>query len=215
MPIRTLAVLAALLAGCGARQVATLPTDPGVTFAAHRTGDRLVVDRTRSGESGRLDAPGRLREASAPDLVLRVGDETRAALWIVGRSRVLVRDDPSTIAPRAGEVLSSWDGGALRLTLYPRTGAPLTTDPFAREGLHGGERLVHTAPRPAGAYRAPLRDGAGTEVGWLRVELGRSDGVPRVYDGVLPRAVDDGLAAAAAVALDGEIGWIVEHADAR
>jgi hypothetical protein len=148
-------------------------------------------------------------------MVLRVGNETRAALWIVGRSRVLVRDDASTIAPRAGEVLSSWDGGALRLTLYPRAGAPLMTDAFAREGLHGGERLVRAAPRPSGAYRAPLRDGAGTEVGWLRVELGRSDGVPLVYDAVLPRAVDDGLAAAAAVALDGEVGWIVEHADAH
>ena len=32
-----------------------------------------------------------------------------------------------------------------------------------------------------------------------------------VYDGVLPDATGDALAAAAAVALDGEVAWIEEH----
>jgi hypothetical protein len=37
----------------------------------------------------------------------------------------------------------------------------------------------------------------------------------RLYDGALPPGVDDVLAAAAVVALDGEVAWIADHGAVR
>ena len=53
----------------------------------------------------------------------------------------------------------------------------------------------------------------GVAGGWIRVRLARP--APTVYDAALPAAVDDALAAAAVVVLDGEVGWIAEHAAAE
>jgi hypothetical protein len=153
-----------------------------------------------------LTARGRLHDPDAPEFVLRVGDETRAGLWIVGRTRVLARDSTDNRAARVGEVLSTWDDGAIRLTLYPRSGAPLASDTFRAVG----GRVLARSSTPAGTYRAALRDTNGAEVGWLRVDAGAA-GAPRAYDAVLPERVDDAVAAAAAAALDVELGWIAEH----
>src|SRR5262245_58551276 len=112
-----LAVLALAVAACRAPRSA-LPVDPGVTFAAHRDGGGFVVDRPRAGEAGVLAARGRLHDPDAPNLVLRVGDEARTGLWNVGHTRVVARDGTDNRGPRAGEVLSAWDAGAIRLTLY-------------------------------------------------------------------------------------------------
>ncbi|HLY37234.1 MAG TPA: hypothetical protein VKU61_04320 [Candidatus Binatia bacterium] len=198
-----LVVLALAAAACRAPR-STLPVDPGVTFAAHRDGDGFVVDRTRAGETGVLAARGRLHDPDAPSFVLRVGDEARTGLWIVGHTRVLARDGTSNRGPRVGEVLSAWDDGAIRLTLYPRSGTPLETDTFHAVG----GRVLARSAGASGAYRAALRDTNGAEVGWLRVDAD----APRAYDAVLPERVDDAVAAAAAAALDAELGWIAEHA---
>jgi len=209
MPRRTPIVLVVGLAvaGCAHPPAARLPVEPLVTFATHRDGDRFVLDRMRTGTTGVLDPPGRFRADYAPDFVFRADDETRAALWVVGRSRVLIRDDASNISRRRGEVISDWEGGAIRITLFTPDGVVLRTDPFvARDG-----RPLARTPAPArGApaddvFRATLRDAHGADVGWLRVRS------PRVYDAVLPGSVDDALAAAAAVALDIEVGWIADR----
>jgi hypothetical protein len=129
-------------------------------------------------------------------------------LWLVGRSRVLVRDDPSSRAPRVAEVLVDWDDGAVRLQLWTRDGSTLWTETFRREdealltraGAGGGVR---------GTYRATVRDGAGAAVGWMRAQIAPER---RAYDAVFPARVEDGLAAAASIALDAEIGWLEEHA---
>jgi len=209
MPRRTPIVLVVglALAGCAHPPAARLPVEPLVTFATHRDGDRFVLDRMRTGTTGVLDPPGRFRGDDAPDFVFRADDATRAALWVVGRSRVLVRDEASTIARRRGEVLSDWEAGAIRLTLFAPDGVVLRTDPFV---ARDGRPLVHTASPARGTptddvFRAALRDAHGAEVGWLRVRS------PRVYDAVLPAAVDDALAAAAAVALDIEVAWIADR----
>jgi hypothetical protein len=201
-------LLVALLAGCRTPRT-VLPVDPGVTFAAHRVANGFVLDRTRSGETGSLERRGRLHEPDAPDFVLRIGDEPRAGLWVVGRTRVLVRDSLSNRAPRAAEVLSSWDGGAIRLSLLPEHGGPLQTDPFRGEGPVGGRVLTRTSS-PSGTYRAIVREADGAEAGWFRVDVG-SETLPRVYDAILPERVDDALAGAAATVLDAELGWIAEH----
>jgi hypothetical protein len=214
---RRLAVLAVTLVVLGtaaacARAPGTFPVETGVTFALHAEHGAFVVDRMRDGATGVLAAPGWLPTPNAPALVLRTDGDVRAALWRVGQSRVLVREGESTLAPRTGEVLSSWEDGAVRLALWARDGATLRTDTFRREQGTGPPLLSRDARIPigvGGTYRATVRDAGDAAVGWMRAQIGEAS---RAYDAVLPRAVDDGLAAAAAVALDAEIGWIEEHA---
>jgi hypothetical protein len=217
MRARRLGLLALLgAAGACARSRATHPVEPGVTFAVHGAGSAFVVDRMRDGTTGVLAPPAWPRLPNAPELVLRSEGEVRAALWLVGRTRVLVRAEPSTIAPRTGEVLSSWDGGAVRLALWARDGRTLRTDTFRQEDEGAGPALLDREAAGAtplrGTYRAAVRDEAGAAVGWLRARLGPSAGAARAYDAALPPGIDDGLAAAAAVALDAEVAWIDDHA---
>jgi len=216
MRSRRPALLALLgAAGACARSHATLPVEPGVTFALHPQGAGFVIDRMRDGTTGMLAAPGWFRLPNAPALVLRSEGEVRAALWLVGRTRVLVRAESSTIAPRIGEVLSSWDGGAVRLALWAGDGRTLRTDTFQREDEGTGPALLDREARTAsirGTYRAIVRDAAGVAVGWMRARIGASASGARAYDAVFPPGVEDGLAAAASVALDAEVGWIEDHA---
>src|SRR5437773_1971329 len=149
------------------------------------------------------------------------GERERRPVHAPGRPRVcrgrrslreepaLARRDAETTSPRTAEVLSAWDDGALRLTLFREGGPTLGVDHFARrEGGADAGLLTRAAPL-RGTYRAAARDARGAPVGWLRVRV-EPPAAP-VYDGVLPDATGDALAAAAAVALDGEVAWIEEH----
>src|SRR5437867_4379859 len=202
---RLMGCIALTALGCAGSHPA-LPVDPGVTFSAHREADVLVVDRLPGGGTGIVTSPSRLGTQGAPDRVLRVGDETRAGLWIIGRSRVLVRDAPSTIAPRAGEVLSTWEGTAMRLTLYARVGGGLRSDVFARTDSAPAPVTLSREQLPHGSYRAEVRDEHGASVGWLRVQVRPSERVSRVYDAALPGQVDGAVAGAGALVLDADIG---------
>ena len=202
-----IAIAAAVGPGC-ARPQALLAPEPGVTFAAHHAGDRVTLDRLPSGARGALESPAWPHLPDEPSFVLRAGSETRAALWIVGHSRVLVRRDADTTSPRVAEVLSAWDAGALRLTLFQEDGPTLAVDRFAREQGADPAPLSRAAPL-GGTYRAATRDAQGAAVGWLRVRV--EPPLAPVYDGVLPDTIGDALAAAVALALDGEVAWIEEH----
>ncbi len=207
--------VAVLAAGACARSRTTLPVEPGASFAIHPERDGFVVDRMRDGGTGVLEKPGWLHDPSGPSFILRSGADVRAALWLVGRSRVLVREDPSTLAPRTGEVLVSWADGAARLTLWARDGSTLQTDTFGREGPGTAPPLLSRERATSGVdgtYRALVRDAGGTPVGWMRARITRDPHEARAYDAAFPARVEDGLAAAASVALDAEIGWIEEHA---
>jgi hypothetical protein len=62
-----------------------------------------------------------------------------------------------------------------------------------------------------GAYRAALRSGDGTQVGWLELKIGDEQPSPVMYDAALPSEIDEGLAAATAAALGREYTWIDRH----
>jgi len=208
---------ASLLAGAGCHRFGgPVPVDPGVTFAAHRERGGLAIDRLKGGGPGTLQAPGWLRAPDAPTYLLRTDGETRAALWAFGRSRVLVRREPSTHAESLGEVTASWEDGAIRLTLYLPAGTSFHTDAFTREGGGTGpgtlSRTAQTVLDVRGTYRAAVHNGSGAAAGWLRVRVSPYQEAARIYDGVLPPEIDDGLAAAAAVAIDTEVTWVEDHA---
>ena len=215
-PRRNLLVILAVgltlpAAGC-LRSRTAVPVDPEANFAAHTVEGGLQIDRMKNGQPGVLENPGWWRMPNEPAFVLRADGETRAALWQVGRSRVLVRREASTIAPRAGEAIATWDGGAIRLTLHLADTSALQSDVFNREGSGPGPTVLARSAGPAvereGVYRATLRDGSGQPTGWLRVHVAPGEQAARVYDGLLPPAIEDALAAAAVLVLDGEVIWL-------
>jgi hypothetical protein len=191
------------------------PVDPEVTFASHEVRSGLAVDRTRDGGQAQVVAPSWFRRPGAPTFVLRVGKETRAAFWVSGSDRVVVRKG-SGDASSAGSVEGAWEHGAIRLTLRTADGTVFRTDTLARAVPGGGpgalSRTAQTVLDVRGTYRTTLRDAAGEPAGWLRVQVGPYQRAPRIYDGVLPETIDDGLAGAAVLALRAEITWIEEHA---
>ena len=138
-----------------------------------------------------------------------------AALWPTP-DRVVVRSAMSREAPLVGEVASSWDDGAIRLTLQPAGGPSFRSDPLAREGGGTGTatltRSAQTVIDVRGTYRATLRDSSGVAVGWLRTRISPYQEASRIFDGALPAAIQPELAVAAATALNGEIDWIEDHA---
>lgn len=186
--------------------------DPEVTFAAHHEHGGLALDRLAGGRTGRLVAPGWLRWPGAPVFVVEADSQTIGALWLGGPSQVIVRRGPARDAALVGVVHPAWEDGAIRLALEPADAPVLRTDLFAREGAGGRppalSRTATSVLEVRGTYRAALRDPGGMSVGWLRVRVGPYQDAARMFDGVLPATVDPTLAAAAALALDGEIDWI-------
>ncbi len=207
-------LLAVLSLGCASLH-RPVPVDPEVTFAAHQEHAGLAIDRLARGRSGELRPAGWLRGPGDPAFVLVADGQRIAALWPTG-DRVVVRASTSREAPLVGDVGSSWDGGSIRLALHPAGGPAFRTDPFAREGGGTGPatltRAAETVIDVRGTYRATLRDPGGTAVGWLRTRISPYQEASRIFDGVLPAAIQPELAAAAATALNVEIDWIEDHA---
>lgn len=192
-----------------------VPVDPEATFAAHKEHAGLAIDRLARGRSGELRPAAWLRRPGAPTFVLVADGQRIAALWPT-LDRVVVRGTTSPDAPLVGEVASSWDDGAIRLALHPAGGPAFRSDPFAREGGGTGSatltRAAQTVIDVRGTYRATLRDSSGAAVGWLRTRISPYQEASRIFDGVLPAAIQPELAVAAAAALNGEIDWIEDHA---
>ena len=214
LPSVLLAGTAALAIGCaGLRR--PLAVDPDANFAAHREHGGLVVDRLAPGRAGELRPARWVRLPGDPTFVLEVDGERIAALWVAGE-RVVVRRAPAEDAPVVGEIDPAWDAGAIRLVIRAADGSSLRTDPFARKVADTGPdaltRASQTVIDVRGTYQAALRDAKGAPVGWLRVRVGPYLPAPRIFEGVVPAAVDPALSAAAAVALDAEIDWIEAHA---
>jgi hypothetical protein len=175
-----------------------------------------MVDAMRGGNPTLLTAPAWLRLPGEPALVIRDGPEKGEALWLKGPGRVTVRRNVSSDSALIGRIEPSWENNAIRLTIEPAGGRRLRTDVFTREDLGAGtaalSRLAQLSIDVHGTYRATLREAGGRPVGWLRVAVGLHQPAPEMYEGVLPAEVDEGLAAAAAAALDQEIDWIENHA---
>src|SRR5437773_1457569 len=188
---------------------------PNSCSAAWRMERRLVVDRLGPGRAGELQPPRWVRLPGDPTFVLEADGERIAALWVLGQ-RVVVRRAPAEDAPVLGEIDPAWDAGAIRLVIRATDGSSFRTDAFARKVADTGPdaltRASQTVIDVRGTYQAALRDAKGAPVGWLRVRVGPYLPAPRIFEGVVPAAVDPALSAAAAVALDAEIDWIEAHA---
>lgn len=213
---RTLAVLLALTLSASSRVHAEryLLTRPETTFVAHEVHAGLAIDKMRDGEPTVLRPKGWFRWPGEPILVMHDGQHD-VGLWLVETGSVVVRDGVTKDAPVIGRVEPSWDDGAIRLTLWPRTGPPIRGDVFVRTDPGAGPsalaRWAADEVQVQGAYDADFHAANGSTVGWLGVDIGYHQAAFVMYEGYLPPEVDEALAAATAVALDSEIDWILAH----
>jgi len=191
------------------RQPVTI--DPSANFGAHVVHGGLDVDRFPGGGAGQVAPPSWFRRPGAPALVVESDGKRLGALW-VSADRVVVRPGLSETPPLVGDVTKSWDDGAVRLALRSSDGPALRSDALRRTQSTGGpdvlSRNAQTVIDVRGSYEAPVREANGTAVGWVRVRIGPYQPAARIYEASLPATVSPALAAAVAVALDGEIDWI-------
>jgi len=210
-----LAFLGLLAPSCGcAVSHAAMPAAPGVTFAAHAVRDGVVVDAMRGGTVAPVVQHG--LGFPHPTFVVEEGPARGEAVTTCGPGCAEVRASTAADAPLVGRVEPRWKDDAIRLTIEPAGAPTLRTTAFVRRDWRNGTaaltRDVDLTTDVNGRYRAELRDDSGAQVGWLRVQLGDQVPAPAVYEGVLPPSVDEGLAAATAVALGSELDWIQSHA---
>jgi len=214
MQYGAMALAGGLVFGCAPYRRIEPP--PGATFAAHIVPGGFMVDRMRRDERGVLVTSAHwVRLHGEPTLTVRSGAERGEGIWVGGPGRAVVRTSEAPDAPLVGSVVPSWQDQAIRLTIAPASGAPISTGTFEREhdGLGPPElrRGIERDDELHGSYRAPLHAADGNVVGWLRVSVEDDRPYPLMYEGVLPPEVDEALAAAAAAALRDEIAWIDRH----
>ena len=185
--------------------------DPAANFGAHVVHGGIEIDRLPGGGTGRVTAPAWFQRPGAPALAVESQNDRLAALW-VSADRVVVRRGLSETTPTVGDVTKSWEDGAVRLALRPSEGPALRSDLLRRMQSTGGpdvlSRNAQTVIDVRGSYEAPVRAANGAAVGWVRVRIGPYQPAARIYEASFPTTVPPALAAAVAVALDGEIDWI-------
>ncbi len=187
--------------------------DPGANFAAHQVSGGLSIDRWPSGGTGTVRPAGWIRARNDPHFVVRVNEVSVLALWLEAPADVVARGTASDSAPVVESVEPAWEEGALRLTIRPVRGRPLSTTTFRRVGTGGGfgalTRNALTTLDTRGTFRADVLDPAHRPVGWLQVRV--DDPVqPRLFQGALPPDLPSG-GTAEVVALDSEIDWIMDR----
>jgi hypothetical protein len=192
-----------------------VPVDPNVNFAAHSEHRGLVIDRMPDAQPAVLVTAGWVPFSGGPTFLLRRDDATVAAVWVEDAHATVRRGSESTAAA-IGHVDASWQEGAILLTITPEGGGGFRTGTFQRVG--GGSMSAALGQRAdttldvRGVYRAELLDASGAPAGWLRVRVSPYQEAGRIYDGVLPAAVNGPLAAAAVARLDSEVEWVENHA---
>lgn len=209
------ATLLVVAASRAAEATRYLLAPPETTFAAHAIHGGLQIDRMQGGEPTVLKPQGWFRWPGEPILVMRTDVGHELGLWLVETGSVVVRDGVTKDAPVIGRVEPSWDDEAIRLTIWPATGPPIRGDVFTRTDPGAGPsvlaRWAADEVQVQGAYDADFHGADGRTVGWLGVDIGYHQSAFVMYEGYLPREVDEGLAAATAVALGSEIDWVLDH----
>jgi hypothetical protein len=209
-----LATAIVLVNGCGVLPTAA-SVEPGVDFVAHRGMSGIVVDRMKDGQTAVL-VPADSASSGGPTYLLRSNGKIIAALWVIGRDHVIVRQTADPDGPVTGQVWASWKGDAMRLRLEPAGGIWEHTGSFYRRNVDSEEPAalgknmlsVHDLP---GVYRANLRDAQNANVGWLRVDVGQYMAASHSYDGILPTSLDGPLAVGAVALIEAQLGHVERH----
>jgi hypothetical protein len=182
--------------------------DPAVTFAAHTASRGLVIDKMDGGQAGVLEWS--TTPSAGPQFVLYAAGVPAAGLWVRGADIVVKSAPPAAVI---GQVDADWDERAIRLTFKPAGDGTFSTSVFKRiEGGKGPAALGQPASSLLdlrGIYQAEVVDAAGASAGWIRVRFAHSwSSAHRIYDGVLPAALNGPLAVAAAARLDAELSAV-------
>jgi len=208
----TLLLALGILSACTPRLQA-IPVDPAVDFAAHVEHRGLVVDEMPGASPAAVVPAGWYGlTGDGPRFLLQAHKKTMAALWFPEPGQMIVRQSADPNSPLIGEVDAAWKQGAIRLTFKPANGATLHTGAFDRIDGRVSTAALSSQARTVldvrGVYRAELRDANGASAGWLRVRISPYQGAARIYDGVVPAALNGPLATAAVALLDQDVDYI-------
>jgi hypothetical protein len=200
-------VLAVAMSGCGPTVLPASELDPQATFAAHQVHEGFLLDRVAGGDTGIVEPSMWINVEGIPRFRVRTTQGPQGTLRLTSPARVVIHDAG---ARPAGDVVPSWDAGALHLTLQPAAGPPLRLGPFERiDGDSGYSTLTRNAQTSLdvqGTYRAAMGDAHDPKLGWLQVRIVESYGA-RLFQGVLP-GVSPEQQAGLVLALNSEIDWI-------
>ena len=130
-----------------------------------------------------------------------------------------MRETPDPSSAVLGEIVPSYEAGAIRLLFIDSDGQSFHTSRFRRFDSATTRILELTsAPETAanlpGIYRAELRDSADKPVGWFRVRILPFEGMPRSYAAEIPKDLNGAIAAAAIELVDSDIDRIVAASEA-
>ncbi len=206
-----MALLAAGLLGGGCVVAAKpIPVPPGLTFAAHTVHGGLVVDRMQNGDTGVAEPEGGWSSLTNPEFDVHFNG-ANGDRRLVGTGPIVIHRGTSDEGPVSGRVEPSWDDQAIRLTLRPANGPPLTSDVFTRiDGGAGMEELTRTRSTRS-TCEEPTRRRCGIPRDGRRLASHpRRPWSPTYGDreGVLPPTIGEGMAVAAAETLGTEVDWI-------
>ncbi len=209
---RVLLVLT-FIGGC-APALHAIAVDPDVDFAAHTAHRGLIIDRMVGGSPAVLvPHPGWFTDNP---VLLEDNGETIAAMWLKDLAHATVRNAPDRGAPVTGRVETTRQDGAIRLAFALADGETYGTGRFHRVDFASGAPFlgsdVTTVLDVRGLYRAEVRDAQGNPIGWLRVRIEPPEGALRIYDGVLPPALDGAVGAAAVELVNLDVDDIEGHA---
>jgi hypothetical protein len=183
--------------------------DPSATFSAYRTHDGFTIARAEGGKSGTIDPEG--WSGWAPSFHVVLAGTTIAELRLASPAHVEIRDPGNPSAPLMGEIVPSWEDGAIRLTMRAQKQETLHTRSFRRtettSGLAVLTRNTQITLDLRGTYRGEVRDDSSLPNGWYQVGIWEPSG-RRVYESNVPRDFSVAEAAAVAVALDSEVDFI-------
>jgi hypothetical protein len=208
LPLLVLLSACAASFGNGPARFSAPELDPEATFAAHQVHNGFRIDRLQGGSIAVVEPAW--WSWGSPKFRVRAADETTLGdLWLTATAHVVVRGSST---PREGDVEPTWDDGAIRLTLRPRTGAPVRCGIFKRVGGSGYSVLSRNAQTlldVQGTYRAAVTDASDHPVGWWQVYIAEPF-QPRLFEGVVP-GVSPAIEAGLTLALNSEIDWIENH----
>ncbi|HUI25537.1 MAG TPA: hypothetical protein VL403_05585 [Candidatus Kryptonia bacterium] len=211
----TFVLVLGILSGCTTR-LRALPVDPAVDYAAHVDHRGLVIDEMPGALPAILVPAGWQSWSGGPRYLLQAHDKTIAALWFPRAGRMIVRQTADPGSPLIGEVDAAWSEGAIRLTFKPADGSEFQTSEFDRiDGRVATAALSSQAQSNLdvrGVYRADLKDASGAPAGWLRVQISPYQGASRIYDGVVPPALNGPLTTAAIAMIDSDVNYIEDRA---
>jgi hypothetical protein len=146
--------LLAVTFGCGPVGFPASELGAGAAFAAHQVHNGFRIDRLPGGGTGVVESARWINWSGSPQFRVRAEEAPLGDLWLIAPAHVEVRE--RSVTRTVEDVEPAWDGGAIRLTLRPASGAPLPSEVGDAVQRDLGRRFLNFHPGDAHLTRGSL-----------------------------------------------------------